>query len=84
MKIDTKYPTVFVDINETKLSYKIIQVIEGKNKVQRNVVGRTINKSTKGNPKCDMYGNRLCNSFKDIDDAKQHALNFINNHLILK
>jgi hypothetical protein len=84
MIIQTKYPEVFIDINESQLSYKIIQIIDGKNKVRRRVVGRLRNKSEKGKPKCDNFGNRLYNRFNDFEDAKQHALNFVNNHLNLK
>ena len=83
MIIQTKYPEVFIDIDIIKLSYKIIQVTEGKNKVRRRTIGRPIRKSIKGNPKCDMYGNQLYQKFKDFEDAKQHALNFVENFLVL-
>jgi hypothetical protein len=84
MDIHTKYPDVFIDLNTTNLSYKIIQVIDNKNKVRRRVVGRARKKSIKGSPKCDNYGNLLHDRFKDFEDAKQHALNFVDNFLILK
>jgi hypothetical protein len=84
MKIETKYPNVFVEIDESNFSFKIIQVIEGKNKVRRSVVGRARRKAIKGKPKHDMFGNRLCDRFNDFDDAKQNALNFVDNFLILK
>jgi len=84
VKLETKYPEVFVEINEETLYYKIIQVISGKNKVRRYVVGRPVKTSRKGNPKCDMFGNQLYNRFKNIEDAKRHAINFVENYLVLK
>lgn len=83
MIVQTKYPQVFIDINEAELSYKIIQIIEGKNKVRRRVVGRPRKKSVKGIPKCDNYGNLLYDRFKNFEDAKQHAINFADNHLLI-
>ena len=83
MILQTKYPEVFIDINETELSYKIIQIINGKNKCRRRIVGRPVSKSSKGKPKHDQWGNLYYYRFKDFDDAKQHSLNFVNNYLKL-
>jgi len=83
MIVETKYSEVFIDINESKLSYKIIQIIDTKNKVRRRVNGRPRRKSVKGKPKCDNFGNHLCDSFNDFEDTKQHAINFVENHFTL-
>jgi len=84
MKVETKYPEVFVEINITNFSYKIIQIINGKNKVRRRVIGRAIRRARKGNPSHDNYGNQLYKRFESIKDAKENALNFVNNFLVLK
>lgn len=81
MLLETKYPDVFIDVNTFRLSYKVIQIIDNKKKVRRRVIGRPIKKSTKGNPKCDNYGNQLYARFKDFNDIKQHAFNYVDNCL---
>lgn len=84
MKIDTKYPNIFIDLNESTLRYKVVQILEsGKLKIRRLGIGRARKKAIKGRPKCDNYGNRLYDPFLSIDDAKQHALSFVDNHLIV-
>jgi hypothetical protein len=83
MIIQTKYPEVYIDINITDLSFKIVQMINGKHKVRRRVCGRPIKRATKGNPSHDMYGNQLYKQFNDVEDAKQNALNFVDNFLKL-
>lgn len=75
MKIETEDPEVFIDINQEYLSYKIIQIISGKNKVRRRVVGRPCKPK-----RHDQFGNQLYNRFANADDALNHARNYIRDH----
>lgn len=91
LKVDTKYPEVFIDINLDKLSYKIMQTLpSGKLKVRRHVVGRPATKLNKNGVRIKMvesyrnYGTvQLYNRFLDVEDAKNHALQYVENHLKL-
>lgn len=82
--VATKHETVFIDLNSINFEYKIIEILpSGKLKVRRRVNGRTRSKSIKGKPKCDQFGNHLCDPFKSYADARAHAINFADNHLKL-
>jgi len=82
MILETKYPSVVVEINTTHLAYKIVHKLDsGKFKVRRHVIGRPIKTASKGNPSHDNYGNQIYKRFNDLDDLKQNALNYVDNFL---
>ena len=82
--VDTIYPNVIVDIDAINFVYKIIEILpSGKYKVRRRGIGTPVKKATKGNPKHDMFGNRLFKPFSSYNHARENAVNFVKNFLKL-